>query len=167
MVSNLKIELENRLDSKDQVYFIGRLRFPGTIDCSKGVTFLAFTSEVGEEELQIAVNDNENTTFSRYTKKHDRVKISMEAREDQYGKIYYVGKLQLNGSIKFDQPVVFLLFTSISGHEELQVVCQMAGEKGQKDYSSGREEPRSREDYDDEDNSVEIYPRRIRTVSAG
>lgn len=154
MVNNLKVELESRVDSNDQVYFLGRLRFPGVIDCRKGVTFLAFTSDIGEEELQIAVNDNINSTFSRFSRKQDRLKLSVEGREDQYGKIYYVGKLQLDGSIKFDPEVVFILFTSKVGAEELQIVCNVVNQQGQK--------------YSEEDEEfVELYPKRLRTVSVG
>ena len=156
MVNNLKVVLESRLDSKDQVYFIGRLRFPGTIDCRKGVTFLAFTSEIGEEELQIAVNDNANATFNRFSRRDDRVKLSLEQRNDQYGKIFYIGRLQFDGSIKFDPEVTFLLFTSKMGCEELQIVGQVGQSAMPQTHGQDHIETYS-----------ERIPRRIRTVSVG
>jgi hypothetical protein len=54
MSNNLKIELKPHLDGNNKTYYVGKLEFPGTIDCSEGVSFLVFISEPGCEEIQVA-----------------------------------------------------------------------------------------------------------------
>lgn len=51
--SKLSISLDKRVDSEGQVFHIGKLKGPFTIDCREGVAFLIFTSEDGSEEMQI------------------------------------------------------------------------------------------------------------------
>jgi hypothetical protein len=53
MEGKLKIELEKRPDSYGKTFYIGKIKAPITIDCEKGIAFLIFTSDDGEEELQI------------------------------------------------------------------------------------------------------------------
>lgn len=56
---NLTIDLKTRKDVDKNVFYVGKVKFPGTIDCSKGVVFLVFTSDQGQEQLQIAMMDDE------------------------------------------------------------------------------------------------------------
>lgn len=122
--SNLIIDLEPRPDKDDNIFYIGRLRAPVTIDLSQGVTFLVFLSESGDEELQIAVNDKETNTFSRCTKKRDRLEIKLEDRADSNKQRFYIAKLLMNAYIRCHEEVVFLVFTSREGSEELQIVAK-------------------------------------------
>jgi len=52
--NNLMINLKERTDQDGNVFYVGKLKGPMTIDCRDGVTFLIFTSDKGEEQLQIA-----------------------------------------------------------------------------------------------------------------
>lgn len=122
VTNNLKVELDPREDKTEQIFYLGRLQFPGRIDFNKGITFLIFLSEDGSEELQIAPNNKEHTTFSKYSKRDDRLKIRITTREDQFGKLFYVAKLQFNGYVDCNSEVVFIVFNSKEGSEELQVV---------------------------------------------
>ena len=54
MEEKIKIDLEARVDSNGNKYLIGKIKTPITIDCEKGVAFLVFYSETGNEELHIA-----------------------------------------------------------------------------------------------------------------
>ncbi len=54
----LSIRLTPRFDDSGNKFYIGRLQFPGTITLDDGATFLVFTSEEGNEELQVAVDDS-------------------------------------------------------------------------------------------------------------
>ena len=56
---NLTLDLKARKDVDINTFYVGKLKFPGTIDCSKGVVFLVFTSDQGEEQLQIGAMDDE------------------------------------------------------------------------------------------------------------
>lgn len=51
--NKLMIPLVVKRDQNNKPYYVGRLQFPGMIDCSQGVVFMIFTSEEGAEELQI------------------------------------------------------------------------------------------------------------------
>ena len=123
--TNLTVDLDPKEDKNDNTYHLGRLKFPGTIDCSNGVAFLIFLSEACEEELQIASLDKENSTFSQFSKREDRLKIRLESRTDAYDKIFYVAKIQFRGYIRCNQEVVFIVFTSKKNYEELQVVGEV------------------------------------------
>lgn len=57
MSKNLCIDLNPRKDGEDRTYYVGKLQFPGTIDCSEGVVFLVFVSENGTEQIQISTLD--------------------------------------------------------------------------------------------------------------
>jgi len=149
VTNNLKVDLDPREDKEKQIYYLGRLQFPGEIDFSKGVTFLIFLSEDGMEELQIAINDKNHATYSRYTKRQDRLKVSIEGRDDQFGKTFYVAKLQFNGVVDCRNEIVFLVFNSKAGSEELQIV-------GDIKLSDGT--------ADEEKVMPEIYGRRSKTV---
>ncbi|HVI40123.1 MAG TPA: hypothetical protein VM577_05645 [Anaerovoracaceae bacterium] len=123
--NHLKIELNPREDKNKQIFYLGKLRFPGFIDCSNGATFLIFISEDGEEELQIAPLDKDNGSFSQHTATSDRVKISLESKKDQYGKTFYFCKVRLGGLIQCNKPegAAFIVFTAKPGSEELQIVA--------------------------------------------
>lgn len=55
---NLTVDLKAKKDVDKRTFYVGKIKFPGTIDCSKGVAFLVFVSDTGEEQLQIASMDN-------------------------------------------------------------------------------------------------------------
>ena len=121
-INNLKVEIDPRSDANDNIFYLGKLKFPGTLDFSKGITFLVFNSEDGDEELQIAVNDKENTSYSKFSKKRDRLEVRLDARTDQHNNKFYIAKLQYNGYIDCSSEVVFLIFVSREGSEEIQIV---------------------------------------------
>ena len=51
---NLTVDLKARVDVDGNTFYVGKLKFPGTIDCSQGISFLIFTAEKNGEQLQIA-----------------------------------------------------------------------------------------------------------------
>lgn len=55
---NLTIDLKARKDNFGETFYVGKVKFPGTIDCEKGVVFLVFVSDKGDEQLQISLMDN-------------------------------------------------------------------------------------------------------------
>lgn len=129
MLNNMSIPLNIREDRNGKPYHIGRIQFPGSIDCTNGVAILIFVSEDGEEEMQIGGLESENATFSKFTKRPDRLKVSLEARQDQYDKTYYVGKFQFPGVLDCREGATFMVFTSIQGSEELQIVANVVYEE--------------------------------------
>jgi hypothetical protein len=57
---NLTIDLKARKDVDGQTFYVGKLETPVLIDCMKGVVFLVFVSDKGEEQLQIAPMDKKD-----------------------------------------------------------------------------------------------------------
>ena len=121
-INNLKIELDPRFDKDDNIFHIGRLRSPIVIDLSQGATFLVFLSEDGSEEIQIAVNDRENATFSRFSRRKDRIKIRLENRSDKHKRKFFIAKIQADLMVNCFAETAFIVFTSKEGAEELQIV---------------------------------------------
>lgn len=63
----LTIALTKSTDRNGSTYYLGRIQFPGTLDLSKGAVFWVFTSEDGNEEIQIG-----NMDHSREQQQHSR-----------------------------------------------------------------------------------------------
>lgn len=57
---NLTIDLKKRTDIDGNKFYVGKLEFPGSINCKDGVVFLIFVSDDGSEQLQIANMDKNN-----------------------------------------------------------------------------------------------------------
>lgn len=70
---NLKVRLDKKFDRNQQPWYLGKIKFPGTIDFSNGVAIIVFTSEEGQEEVQFSVlqekndfdEDDNNTVFTK------------------------------------------------------------------------------------------------------
>ena len=58
---NITIDLKSRKDVDGEVFYVGKVEAPVFIDCSKGVVFLVFISDKGDEQLQIAPMDSKNS----------------------------------------------------------------------------------------------------------
>lgn len=156
--NSMQVTLSSLLDRNGNIYHIGRVNFPGYIDCNDGVVFLIFLSEEGEETLHITTINNENTTYSQVTRRPDRIKIPLESRMDQNNKKFFLCKLQTKGFIDCRNPVTFLIYTSKEGSEELQIISNIIDEriKSERTYTSG---VRNRMDVDIEyvKNKKEYY----------
>ena len=50
----LTLPLEAKIDGNGQKYYIAKLKGPISINCKDGICLLVFTSDSGNEELQIA-----------------------------------------------------------------------------------------------------------------
>ena len=53
MSDKMTLPLEKKIDSNGKAYYIAKLKGPISINCSEGTAFLIFTSEEGQEELQV------------------------------------------------------------------------------------------------------------------
>lgn len=121
--NHLIVDISPREDKYKQIFYLGKLRFPGVIDCNDGVTFLIFVSESGDEQIQIAPIDKNPNDYSSYIRKSDRICIALESRIDQYKKTFYICKLQLDGMIDCRKEASFVVFTGKQGSEELQIAA--------------------------------------------
>ncbi len=122
MNDNLSVPLISREDRNKDIYHLGRIRFPGGINCRQGVAFLVYTSEEGEEEMQIATLDQEQNTFASYTQMADRLKVNLSSRIDQYGKKFFICKIKFDGFLDCTDTLNFMVFTSKEGGEQLQII---------------------------------------------
>ena len=123
-MSNFKIELDPREDKDQQIYYLSKKAGPLILNLKKGAAFLIFTSEDGNEELQIANLDSDTGHYSTFYRKEDRLKIRLDKRQDSYGKSFYVGKIKANFNIDCSD-VSFIAFLSKEGKEELQIVGKL------------------------------------------
>lgn len=57
---NITVDLKARKDIDGQTFYVGKIKAPALIDCSKGAVFLVFVSDKGEEQLQIALMDTKD-----------------------------------------------------------------------------------------------------------
>lgn len=121
--NHLRIDLSPREDKNKQLFYVGKLQYPGFIDLREGITFLVFLGESGCEEIQIATSNKNNTPFSNFIRKSDKVKITLETRTDKYKQNFYVCKLKLDGLIDCRGGVDFIVFTANLGMERLQIVA--------------------------------------------
>lgn len=58
MSNNIIVDLKAKSDKDKQTFYVGKIKAPVMIDCSKGVVFLIFTANKNEEQLQIALMDS-------------------------------------------------------------------------------------------------------------
>lgn len=57
---NVIIDLKSRKDVDGQIFYVGKIKAPVSINCEHGATFLVFISDKGEEQLQIALMDSKD-----------------------------------------------------------------------------------------------------------
>ena len=57
---------------------------------------------------------------------NSNLKVDLHSRKDKDGNIFHIGKLKFSGNINCKDGVTFLIFTSETGSEQLQI-AQMDG----------------------------------------
>jgi len=57
---NLTIDLKRRADKDGRIFYVGKLKAPVLIDCSQGAVFLIFTSDLNDEQMQVALMDGKD-----------------------------------------------------------------------------------------------------------
>jgi len=76
--NNLRIDLNPATDRNGNIFYVGKLESPVTIDCKDGVTFLIYVANSGEEEMQIAPLIKEKKNRTDYQKTEVYKKISQD-----------------------------------------------------------------------------------------
>lgn len=56
--TNLVMDLTPATDRNGKIYYVAKIKVNALLDLSKGATFLVFTSDAGNEQLQIAPMEN-------------------------------------------------------------------------------------------------------------
>jgi len=77
----LSIPLTATQDRNGKKYYMGRVQFPGTLNLRRGAVFWVFTSESGQEEIQIGVMDKKKDK-ERQAKRLEREAVSGESAPD-------------------------------------------------------------------------------------
>jgi hypothetical protein len=125
----LKIQLFPKSDTDDQVFYIGKLCFPGTISLGKGVSFYIYIND-NVKELHIcptrSLVDDPTTYNTRSRKKtsrskHNNIAIDLATEYDTDENSYFVGSIASNLSVSASEGIVFLVFVADVGEEELQI----------------------------------------------
>lgn len=79
----IKIDLDSRIDSFGNKYYLAKVEAPILIDCREGAAFMIFTSQEGEEEMHICLlgkkqeRKNSQPTVYSYTKEYKKEASSM------------------------------------------------------------------------------------------
>lgn len=128
----LKVQLFPKKDTDDQIFYIGKLNFPGIIKLNRGCLFFVYLEE-GIEELHICPTKslNVNDPSKYYTRarrkkarsKHNNISIELEPfyTEDKKELEYFAGSITSDIQINASEGVVFLVFIADSGEEEVQI----------------------------------------------
>ena len=136
-------------DANGQPYYVGKLQFPGELNFERGVSFMIFVSDNGQEEIQIAPVDPSRRSRGRrsgFGYRGGRISIDLHSFRDGTGELVYIGEGQGPGKIDCTQGLFFTVFTSIEEREELQI--------GRLDH---RQTKRRRELYENENDSERDY----------
>jgi hypothetical protein len=129
-MSPLKVQLFPKNDTDDQVFYIGKLRFNGSLNVGKGQSFLIYLDD-DVKELHIAPSDcMELTDVFKYYKaarrkssrsRHNNIAVELQSIEAEDGKSFYIGRLECDATVDASEGLVFLVFTADPGEEELQI----------------------------------------------
>jgi len=141
----LKIQLFPKNDTDKQVFYIGKLCFPGTVTLGKGCVFFVYLD--GEmQELHICPTealhiDNPAQYYTRGRRKqarsrHNNIAIELEpsytTMEDGSEKRFFSGSMAAEVTVNASEGIVFLVFVADSGEEELQISVTGAKKENKK-----------------------------------
>jgi hypothetical protein len=124
--SGIVVSLKQQTDTHGSNYYTGKLQAPIELDYSKGISFLAFTSIAGEEELHILAMESYvlnkiSSKSTMFRTSFGKIKIYLKSFIDSIGEKFYIGE----GVGDFESPVneglFFTIFNSLSGREEIQI----------------------------------------------
>lgn len=130
----LKVQLFPKNDTDGQVFYIGKLCFPGTITLGRGCVFFVYLD--GEmQELHICPTDalRIDDPAKYYTRgrrkqarsRHNNIAIELEpsysTEENDEDKKFFSGSMAADVSVNASEGIVFLVFVADSGEEELQI----------------------------------------------
>lgn len=131
-----RINMFPNADKDGEIYFIGKMKSPITINFKDGVAFLFYPD--GEyPELHFCPIDYPDVSdaFTYYKSRrpnpnrtrHNNIPIELNIREEKdpepgtEPRRFYIGKVQFNGQLDCSNGVVFLAFISDPQEEELQI----------------------------------------------
>ena len=126
----LKIQLFPKPDTDGQLFYIGKLRFPGTISLGKGSVFFVYLED-DVKELHICTTDSLNVDdpAKYYTKgrrkksrsKHNNIAIELSESISDEEVPFFSGSMAANVNVNASEEIVFLIFVADPGEEELQI----------------------------------------------
>jgi hypothetical protein len=129
----LKIGLTAKEDTDRQVFYVGKLELPMSLNFFHGITFVIYTGKVNELHIYKTKSHEINDLFQYYSKPNSKLqknkygnivlKLDTMYEEQDDGKeaTIYVGNLEFDGKLDFDEGIAFLVFVSDEGEEELQI----------------------------------------------
>lgn len=129
MLQNIIVDLDSREDQYHQTYYMSRFRAPVKLSFKAGVAFCIYTSDKGFEEMRIscAKDGSECSSIRKRFKPNsnevNRYVVPLEKRIDSDGNQFYIGIVQ-DQDLELDlskDGIVFFIYTSKEGREELQI----------------------------------------------
>lgn len=125
-----RINLFPNKDKDGATYYIGRMKFPGTLNLNEGMAFIFYPYEDYSELHFCSLDSQDISNISDYSKnrrkrekpKHGNLPIELHKRkENNSDQIFYIGKIKVNINIQCANGVVFLVFIADENEEELQI----------------------------------------------
>jgi hypothetical protein len=143
----IKIKIEPKLDTDKQVYYLGKLKVPMDLRFDKGVAFMVYLDYVQELHIAPMTSPDLIDVFEYYDvgrkkiikHRHNNIVVHLNPRFEKQDpndpkkvpRKFYVGKIQADIRLRFDEGIAFLIFISDHGEEELQIASvDKRNEKG-------------------------------------
>ena len=128
----LKIQLFPKKDTDGQVFYIGKLRFPGTINLGKGVVcFVYLDDDINELHIcpsELVRIEDPATYLNKARRKasrsrHNNISIELSPYLSEDRKCF-IGSINSKLIVSADDGLVFLIFVADKNEEEMQISSQ-------------------------------------------
>jgi hypothetical protein len=133
----IKIKIEPKLDTDKQVYYLGKLKVPMDLKFDKGIAFIVYLDFIQELHIAPMTSPDLIDVFNYYDSgrkkiiknRNNNIIVYLYPRFERQDindpkkipRKFFVGKIQADMTLKFDDGIAFLIFTSDQGEEELQI----------------------------------------------
>ena len=132
------IPLESRTDRDGEVYYIGKVKFGGTLSFKDGAAFLVYLDD-DLQQLHYTFSSDPGLydAFKYYQvakrkivkPKNNNILVDLEPRTEENTKnskqrTFFVGRIKADVILDASNGISFLIFVSDQGEEELQISVQ-------------------------------------------
>jgi len=132
------IPLETRTDRDNQVYYIGKVKFGGTMSFKDGAAFIVYLDDdLQQLHYTVASEPGLYDAFRYYQvakrkiikPRNNNILVDLEPRMEENTKnskqrTFFVGRVKADVTLDAANGITFLIFVADQGEEELQISVQ-------------------------------------------